>query len=166
MFYLNGTKCLKCSAGCRKCDSTGCTKCTAGYSIDISTKTCKQDCDFLCATCSSTDLKTCTSCFGGYELSNGQCLPIFCTSGCTVCPLGTRLDTSVCLNCTVSNCSECPSAASTCQSCMPGYYFVSSSSCVQCPTECTFCSSATFCTSCKSGYTFTKEISESTDTTI
>ena len=103
-----------------------------------------------------------------------------CINGCGACEEGRYLsyDTGLCPTCSsaIANCEKCTSSASgvTCTSCASGYvllsgkctklqqitlcssgqYKDSNGNCVDCPSGCAICTSATTCSSCEDGYTY------------
>lgn len=52
-----------------------------------------------------------------------------------------------------SPCLLCTTAATVCKSCIVGYY-LNSSTCVTCDTNCTACLNATYCLTCKSNFLY------------
>lgn len=140
-FYLSGSLCVACPAGCLSCTSaTVCTSCNPTYIIIASScmcdvangysligGSCQLPCsNFLpgCSTCSSTS--NCTSCLTGFSqtlvLSGGQCS---CPSGyvmsstspidCIVCP--TCCGFGFYYNTSASLCMDCSILFPTCVEC-------------------------------------------------
>lgn len=72
----------------------------------------------------------CLSCFPTYHYSDS-------TLSCAPCSLG---------------CHTC-SSASTCVSCLPGFWLSESSTCVRCGWGCSACSASSLCVSCLPGFT-------------
>jgi len=73
-FFINGTKCSKCSSNCSSCISeTICTACVAGFTLpsSVSQGTCLS-CTYPCKTCSGTTTY-CTLCAEGFTKKNWMC---------------------------------------------------------------------------------------------
>ena len=167
--------CVPCSTNCRTCvdssNTTSCTSCFSGYFLSTN-NTCVT-CENGCLSCpSSSLLSTCQSCPANMVLfNNNTCADISgsqqecgtlcsaCTQHpnnsytCDICAPGAVLKSGVCVSCP-EHCAQCSvSELGVCTSCLPGYYFVASStSCSPCnQTNCISCNELA-CLSCASGY--------------
>ena len=135
--YLSGTSCLACNSNCVTCKttSTTCTSCKAGMYLNVLTNTCV------------------TSCPTNYVGSNGvcDCAVNYYGATCTACNcgLGGTCDDGATGsgNCTCNTGYKQTTVNGPCNTCASGY-FLSGTTCVACPANCTTCSSATVCTQC------------------
>lgn len=109
-------------------------------------------------TCSQN---VCTSCGYGYFLFNNGCVRTNSALGklvcagvakdgkCTQCADGFSADsTGMCVHCTVTHCSSCPSGQDTCSTCKEGFY-LSAGVCKLCRNHCSVCSSDNDCSKCR-----------------
>jgi hypothetical protein len=145
--------CHSCPSHCSACSSTVCTACEANYHLhpDDLCATCQIDNGFFvdgsdnnrCKECPTLNCKvcpgsgsTCTECQSSYDLMfTGLCQT--CGSGEFYAPVSK----------TCSTVQYCANFATTCISCMTGYYWTGSA-CIQCSANCDACSDTTHCTQC------------------
>lgn len=131
-FYLlaNGScaTCVGISNGCLSCNATDCSVCQLDYYLSSSNR---------CVRCSVANCQRCLSqtvcvqCSIGFYLvtpSNTSCLP--CASSCIACT---------------------GSTASSCTSCMRGYYLTGGNTCSLCASNCLECNGTAFCLDCRMG---------------
>ena len=173
------TKCTLCSTSATTCsactttayllNSTCYTTCPNPYYNDNNAgagPTLCLLCDAKCASCTGPTNTNCITCAATYTLSGTTC-DSTCITG-----YGITSTTGICVQC-VSPCSGCSMTSTNCLSCIstPSQYYlltVSGSTscvntcpadnyadpgtltCVQCPSVCLTCSSATFCMTCAS----------------
>ena len=144
-YYGANGVCNSCStaiANCSSCSSaTNCTTCSTGYYAYNSScvASCPtgyygangvcNSCSTAIANCSSCSSATnCTTCSTGYYIYNGSCV--------VSCPTGYGYNGSCVTSC-------------------PTGYYVANGVCNSCSTgiaNCSICSSATYCTTCSTGY--------------
>jgi hypothetical protein len=119
----NSGICLPCDYNCQTCyDSTYCLQCMTEYYL-TSNNTCLK-CSFGCSVCTSNS--SCTTCNSGLYLTN--------SGACIVC--GTGIAT-----CTIAVIQSCQTT-----------YFLLSTICAGCFTNCNTCSDFVTCSSCALGY--------------
>lgn len=79
-FYLNGTTCSACPAGCSTCSNPqNCLSCSSGYTAQvqtIATQTSCVKCQSPCAQCIG-NAQTCTTCMAGFTLNGWKCVSNF-----------------------------------------------------------------------------------------
>jgi len=157
-YYISGVQCLSCDPSCLTCNgglNTNCLSCYTGFLIYHSTciYSCPAatfqdtilscaDCTTGCSTCSS--LVSCSTCTLNYYISGVECLS--CNPSCLSCNGGL-----------INNCLTCFAGSllyhSTCISSCPASTFQdSSSSCADCTTGCSACSSLVSCSACTQNY--------------
>lgn len=126
---FNIPSCTSCSAG----SPLACNGCLA--STYLYSNACV-NCPSSCATCNQTQ---CLSCPGTLTLSNGVCV---CDGQCGQC----EALSIGCLSCTIVS-----GAITSCLLCEAGTY-LSSPSCLACPSTCATCTSSTNCLTCQPTY--------------
>lgn len=140
-FYLQGGKCLSCSAAvanCLSCHAGGeevtCRQCLFGYR-----KASPTACEPCPANCTRCDAHNCLSCEEGMHWN---------------------ATARLCANCTVPHCVHC-TTADTCSVCESGYFYTAETgSCQPCRNDCLVCSSnGERCLSCGvDHYAFEEEL--------
>ena len=153
--YLSSGKCVRCKPECATCSSaTNCTSCAEGYRLNGTN--CVPACIFPCLTCGS-DPNACKTCYGGYKLSGSKCpedLSCNTDASCEFCPRSYFLEAGVCNSCGLPNCIACieSSGSKVCTKCAAGFAIGFDSTCQACPSECTTCTTLSFCSSCADGF--------------
>jgi hypothetical protein len=134
---------------CQLCSyfSPSCAACNLGTTVPVC-NTCIDGtylvngtcaiCSPSCASCSS--FSVCTSCPGNLTLSGSACI---CDSACSQC----QTLSGGCLSCAISS----GGAITDCFACRPGMY-LSSPSCIACPSSCATCIDPNNCTTCQPSY--------------
>ena len=102
-YYNNSGICSLCDVSCAACSSlTSCSLCANGYTLV--NNLCSKNCIFPCSGCLNGSPNLCTDCFGGYVLSNNNCLideDCNISSNCEYCPRKYYLFQHQCLSCSV-----------------------------------------------------------------
>ena len=162
--YKPGTSgnCILCEAPCSTCnpDST-CSACLSPLNpTPLSNGTCYSCQDPHCASCDNTTI-TCLACKTGYNLgSNNKCSAQCSSTLCAVCSGSNVAQCSICIqgyyaNVTTSTCMQCTGAPACiqcfqtsptiCILCANGFFLTSNNTCVNCPSYCSSCTSASSC---------------------
>ena len=162
------SECPVCFAGMKKkfSDPRGCVLCPSNGFYSYNSDYCRE-CDGSCRTCSNLYSYSCTGCYEGYYLLSSNCnacsIP-YCAScdasgNCYKCKQGYfyTIDAK-CAKCDDLNCRECfSSGLGKCNNCNDGYFADPIDwTCKPCGTNCSTCSDATTCDSCKSSFTLVR----------
>jgi proprotein convertase subtilisin/kexin type 5 len=162
------SNCLNCTA------YNTCTACQTSYSLynfqcisvcpistisitnNLTLQSVCVNCPSNCLTCSIANSSMCLTCNSGYYLSNGACgiscvLPLYLSWNglCSTCQ-------TQCLTCSTYsyNCTSCSALLNLylykfqCLGACPSGTYPASNICVVCPTNCSVCSSAGYCSIC------------------
>ncbi|KAL4489343.1 hypothetical protein ABPG72_018998 [Tetrahymena utriculariae] len=175
-FYLINNYCMQCQSPCLTCinQQDNCLSCPENFILDIQNNQCSPICDQTCKTCLlPINSNSCLSCYGGFFLSNSQCLP--CIPPCQTC----KNSQKNCLSCEVgynynSLTNQCdPICDQTCQSCSLPYNknacfscfdgnFLLNNQCIPCQPPCVNCSSLNTCLSCQNNYIYKSDTNSCT----
>ena len=174
--------CVSCTSPCRTCSEsqTNCTACVSNLTPEVylSNFDCIETCPTytygdattnLCTACvppceKCVSASECSSCLSGFFLLDSSCI-----NPCDVGYLGVN---RICQPCT-NNCESCSLMVDNCLTCLPDFYFVSSTSdcvdtcptglypnnisytCTPCTAPCDTCSGlSTNCTSCLTDFLY------------
>ena len=130
------------------------SQCMTNYQYTDSNTGLCMPCNYNCLTCFNN--VTCTQCMPQFYLENNACSK--CSFGCSVCNNAT-----ICSTCNnglyltnAGTCSACTSGVATCtiatiQSCQSGYFLLSTI-CAGCFSNCMTCTDFVTCSTCNSGY--------------
>ena len=141
--------CGTCPSNCGGCPDGACdgsgsgssVTCSDGYFLDAGSCT---KCNSRCTTCKYPEV--CTGCVTGFEEIDGYCCDPQCASckfeKCWKCKSGSLLQAD-------ATCGACPS---NCGGCPDGFCDTP----IECPADCTSCSSSTIREVCKTGYYLTE----------
>ncbi|KAL4438372.1 hypothetical protein ABPG74_009411 [Tetrahymena malaccensis] len=146
--FLQNKQCLQCHSSCLTCSgiATNCTSCQEGYSVDPKTGICVDskpicnsneymDRDYKCQKC----YEPCASCY-------------YYPNRCTSCITGFKLNPKY---------SSCEHDYVTCKQ---GEFLAENNQCKPCDSSCTTCElQSTRCTSCKDGFTLSRNSCLSSD---
>ena len=134
-------RCSRCETTCEVCEpNEDCQKCQKGY-FKNNQKGCSK-CPSQCSDCTSAT--ECQACQDPLDYLWQD--SITCSKECQTREFKDQ-STKKCKNCLDGNCSVCDGAGS-CTDC-DQEFFLSSGSCIQCPSQCSGCVSGTECTGCQ-----------------
>lgn len=146
--FLSNGSCGPCPKNCLSCsNAVQCITCQLGMAV-LGSGACGVP---PASPCVNFDINhNCIACDTGHLLVNGSCLvSLACnaTNTCTSCNFNQFLLNGSCLTCpSLLNCASCSlTNPSLCFQCNIGFYLSTTSSCLQCPSFCSKCTSPTSC---------------------